>query len=98
MSEISGGVRANLIHWLVHYDHLVEQGSPTMVSETIDQILAIENLAIVDRDAELPTNPWHQNGIKYRNGLEDQRIVYERAQQDMLKAGWVREIKGENQA
>jgi len=45
---------------------------------------------VIKEEGELPENPWHQDGIKYRDGLEDQRIVYERAQQDMLKAGYTK--------
>ena len=59
-----------------------------------DQILSIKNVAIIDSDAELP---------KYKSSRFDGSSIaqYEmrainKAQQDMLKAGWVKMVKDEN--
>lgn len=57
-----------------------------------DQILSIKELAIVDREAKLPECPTKADETKdieihrYKQG-------YRQAQQDMLKEGWVKEIK-----
>lgn len=49
--------------------------------EVVEQILLVPELAIVDRNAELP---------KAQDILLD---GYAEAQQDMLKAGWLKEAK-----
>jgi len=59
--------------------------------DQIDQILSIPELAIVDRKAELPENPYNPN----KRGFTAQLSAYSDGQQDMLKAGWVREVKND---
>ncbi len=49
----------------------------------IDKILSIENLTIVDREAELPKAVWNMP-----LEMRDRKV-----QQDMLKEGWIKEIK-----
>lgn len=65
-----------------------------------DKILSIPELAVIDRKAELP---WNEDIPKEFNelacGAEDDsdnvsRRAYMLAQQDMLKGGWVKEVKG----
>ena len=51
------------------------------------KILAIPEIAVVDRDAELPENP-HNSCC-----ATEAWLIYDTAQQDMLKAGYVKEIK-----
>jgi len=62
-----------------------------MMQSGIEQILSIPELAVVDREAELPKNPYLSRGMM----KSYQYSGYEKAQQDMLKAGWVKEIKNE---
>lgn len=64
--------------------------SSEVVYETIDSLLAIPEIAIVDREAELPefNPPFH---IKGTVAGDIARAWHERTQQDMLKAGWVKE-------
>lgn len=51
------------------------------------QILSIPELAVVDREAELPDTPCKRDGyaVYWR--------CYQLAQQDMKEAGWVKEVK-----
>lgn len=62
-------------------------------------ILSIPKLAVVDRKAKLPDNPYDpiwrcadEDGVieQYRS---PQHEHYKRAQQDMLKEGWVKEVR-----
>jgi len=57
-----------------------------------DKILSISELAIVDRKAKLPYKPYDVGGVIRNEGFY---IAYDKAQQDMLKAGWVKEVKDE---
>jgi len=59
-------------------------------------------LEVVDREAELPENPWHQEfelvgkhlgWIPYSQAEDWAHRACSKAQQDMLKAGWVKEVK-----
>lgn len=52
----------------------------------IDQILALEELAVVGREAELPENPYPV----YSPGLHE---GYRQALEDITKEGWVKEIE-----
>ena len=52
--------------------------------EAVEQLLANESIAIVDRDAELPEMPKNIHTISGRR-------AYLRAQDDM--EGWIKEIK-----
>jgi len=40
-NEAKDRIRYNLIHFMAHYDHLVEMGQQPMVIDTIDGILSI---------------------------------------------------------
>jgi len=48
--------------------------------EIVDQILALDNLAIVNREAKLPASPH----MEY--------TLYQLAQEDMQADGWVKEV------
>ena len=50
-----------------------------------DEILSIPELAVVDREAELPDCPYHR--------FRQPHCPYGKAQQDMCKAGWIKEDK-----
>ena len=54
-------------------------------TELANQILSIPELAIVDREAQPPIRFIHPDA----SGV----LSYDQAQKDMLKAGWVREVK-----
>ena len=67
------------------------------VDQLCESILALDGIAIVDREAGLPSNPY-----KYFDPYINEEILYKenhkiyaRAQQDMLKQGWVKEVKDE---
>ena len=68
------------------------------VSFYADQILAIPDIAIVDREAELPDpessslDPQYEGEI-LQYGRVCGEMGYRRAQQDMVKKDWVKEIK-----
>lgn len=57
-----------------------------------DKILSIPELAVVDRDAELPKNPY--DSPNYSHIVES--IAFNCAIEIMLKAGYVKEIKKED--
>lgn len=62
----------------------------------IDQILSIPELAVVDREAELPKIIEQKpklGTIAETLYLKQEVKLQKKAQQDMLKAGWVKEIK-----
>jgi len=77
-SEIRDGVEKDLL----------EIGG--MNSAMVQIILVHPNIAIVDREAELPANPYGKPLLYEGTG---HRVSYDKAQQDMLKAGWVKEVK-----
>lgn len=71
--------------------HLTDQ----QVRHLIKAILSIPELAIVDRGTELPENP-HRKTLElqpYLNNISHK--AYKVSQQDILKAGWVKEVKDE---
>ena len=91
MSKIRDRVKKKL-SWVY-----TEIGTPSgnrityLSPDEIEQILSIPEIAVVDRDAELPRNP-------YRCCTEDEILreshySYKEAQNKMLKAGYVKEIK-----
>lgn len=62
-----------------------------MSREMLRAVVTHPNIAIVDREAELPQNPYIAliftgHGIKAES--------YQKAQQDMVKDHWVKEIVG----
>ena len=67
------------------------------LEEVAKAVLTILQLAVVDRKAEIPSNPnTHVDVPKTRlEELENMAFMaYLRAQQDMIKAGFVKEIRG----
>ena len=68
---------------LITYTGITVTISQAYINKLIDQILALEGLAIVDLDAKLPKNPYPYTCETYFD-------TYQEAQQDMLKAGWVK--------
>ncbi len=56
----------------------------------VRKVLELSELAIVDREAELPKRPEKIIWEQYH------KDIYNRAQQDMLKAGYVKEVKDED--
>lgn len=53
-------------------------------------LLGINGLAVVDRKAELPM---YKAGRAVDTWIAVWRVCYRLAQEDMLKAGWVKEVK-----
>lgn len=87
MSEIRDRVRRTI--WGKVHDHCRQGSIPKIPIE--DQILSDRNIAIVDREAKLPELTYASYGdIKIQ---ELANHCYKAMQDEMLKAGWVREIK-----
>jgi len=66
-------------------------------TQIVERIINLPSIAVVDREAGLPSNPY-----KYFDPYINEEILYKenhkiyaRAQQDMLKQGWVKEVKDE---
>lgn len=55
-----------------------------------DAILALKEIAVVDRSAELPENYYSKIGTG-----RERHIGFGREQESMLKEGWVKEVKDE---
>jgi len=66
------------------------------VFEDVDEILSIPELAIVDREAELPLTLSNEKMARAFGGYDfrtsDMREVCKAEQKNMLKAGWVKEV------
>ena len=66
------------------------EGYPSMVEVVVDLILSISGLAVVDREAKLPQNPWEsaRAGIPmaWYSAIEDYK-------KEVLGEGWVQEVK-----
>ena len=101
MSEIKNKVREEIARTIYFDGEIYEEGSVADVSWKekslkskeqylirADQILSIPELAIVDRDAELPECPLHIG--KLTNYTQ---CHYEWAEHDMVEAGYVKEVK-----
>ena len=99
MSEIRGRAKEKVVA-VIHLNsyYRCECGkefrmpSPKSVA---DVILSIPELVVVDREAELPKYPYPLvTQIAGEKEIVDTwHQVYDKAQQDMLKAGYVKEVK-----
>ncbi len=71
-----------------HYCFLGDMHKDTVKCKLLDQILSIKGICIKADDQSLPENPI---------GKEDQfyhiRLSYHKAQQDMLKAGFIKVVE-----
>lgn len=74
MNELRDRAETHIIEAIANNHHK----SLEVIAEAV---LLVPELAIVDREAELPKNDW---------GNEDMKRGWDIAQQDMLKAGWVK--------
>ena len=81
MSEIRDRAIHQLVNILVNY----EADRDYSLSQSVDKILSIPELAVVDRKAELPAFPLAT--------LKANQSCYEAMSEWMLKAGWVKEVK-----
>ena len=98
MSEIRDKVREKIVELVkraimdYNQDPNPECAFDYYVPSVADQILSTPELAIVDRDAELQKPPYFSRG-----GCDDtaHSVGYHVCQQDMLKAGYVLEIKND---
>jgi len=84
MSEIRDRVRTQFRDILRQHLEAYQQMGLGASERAIYQILSIPELAIVDREAELPD---------YRMEPYEVHRTIQKAQKDMLKAGWVKEVK-----
>jgi len=90
MNEIKGRVICKIAEILSEMD----TDNPDEGIKVIEKIVAIPEIAIVDREAGLPDisrfsdRYWEIFHPSTRFGAKE-------AQQDMLKAGWVKEVKEE---
>ena len=65
-----------------------------MLEGIVNSILSIPEIAVVDREAELPENPFPKPRLNNPSSANLARYYsYQRAQQDMLENSWVKEIK-----
>ena len=85
-------VREQIARVFYNFDTLPEF-EPGKYYKQIDQILAIDGIAVVDRQAELPENPHEKEYEVARSQRLLSIAIYAFAQQDMLKKGWVKEVK-----
>ena len=73
--------------------------APKDVQKLVNGILALDGLAVVDREAELPNpepsslDPQYE-GETLHYGRVCGEMGYRRAQQDMVKKDWVEEVIG----
>jgi len=91
MSEIREKVKSRM-----GYLMLEEVSMPIgMPEKIVEKLLSILELKIVDLKAELPKNPYPKN-FRESDGnysINAWHQVYTDAQQDMRKAGWVKEAR-----
>ena len=83
--EAKEQLRNILSEELITYTGITVTISQAYINKLIDQILALEGLAIVDREAKLPDPTY---GSDYNLLLSG----YRQAQQDMTEQGWVKEV------
>ena len=84
--EIKEQLRNILSEELITYTGITVSISQAYINKLIDQILALEGLAIVDREAKLPDPTYGSDYNLLFSG-------YRQAQQDMTEQGWVKEVK-----
>ena len=66
-------------------------------TQIVERIINLPSIAVVDREAGLPSNPYKffDPSINEEILYKENHKIYARAQQDMLKQGWVKEVKDE---
>ena len=83
MTEISEKVKLKIIGWIKYYIP-----SKKMTEIVADKILAIPELAVVDRGEPLPENPYYsaKSGIRFawRQAIEEYKLKL---------VDWIKEIK-----
>ena len=98
MSEIRDKVIYQLANILVNY----EVDKDHSLNRSVDKILSIPELVVVDREAKLPKDIYNellacpksvQRAIETPSDLFIYLTGEYDAQLDMLKAGWVKEVK-----
>ena len=97
MSEIRDKVREKMIEALQDYDPKAPIDIPCPHCDIADKILSIPELAVVNRKAKLPENPYNFPIPHIHEAHSEVRSVYNLAQQDMLKEKWVKEVGKEAQ-
>jgi len=86
MSEIRNGVKEKIVKIIDNSIMAVLVDGRFNPSPYADEILAIPELAIVDRGAELPDNPaWHENEREFEAFCAGRNI--------MLQNDYVKEVK-----
>ena len=92
MSKIRDRVKSKM-----GYLMLEEVSMPLgMPEKIVKKLLSIPELAVVNREAELPEIPDFGYDLgNCRRAIKDEPIeaIYTKAQQDMLKEGWVKEVE-----
>ena len=91
MSEERDRVRGEIIEALEGYDPKAPIEMPCPHCAVVDKILSIKGLAVVDREAEPPDREPPYNLDERDDVLRS--VGYAEAQQDMIKEGWVYEVK-----
>ena len=94
MSEIRDKVQKDIGTLIAEYSANEDDYSLVGV---VKEILAIKEIAIVDRGAKLPENPFPKPRLNNPSPANLARYYsYQRAQQDMLENSWVKEVKDES--
>lgn len=93
MLEIKGTVRGKIAEAIVQHQRVVGDNFVTDVSSTIDTILSIPELAIVDREAKLPSVNHNWRPLGTEMSLDD---IFDSgqtmAQETMVDMGWIKEV------
>ena len=89
--EVKEQLRNILSEELITYTGITVTISQAYINKLINQILALEGLAIVDREARLPENPYLSVSARSMEQWHDTAIC-EQARQEMIREGWVKEV------
>jgi len=103
MTQVRDKAKETIRDYLAHqfimgrlYHRTATHENVEAIERDMERILSIPELAIVDREAELPKCDVEYNPLAC--GAEDDtdncyRSGWDEAQEAMLKAGWIKEVK-----
>jgi hypothetical protein len=87
---VASKVGVKIVKYMMHKGVIMN-----MPVELVNELLAdIPSLAIVDRSAKLPENPYPLiiDNADGTHSVSRDNSIYAQAQQDMIKAGYVKEV------
>lgn len=99
--RVQNKVRDELRHFIILYEQAWrgELNDPKALDKMANQILSISELAVVDRDAKLPTLSIEWNKMPFLSGVIASNMrqaineVIALKVEGLFKEGWVKEIK-----